>query len=77
MFDAEQRVLASCFVESALAGKRGAKLIETVRTKFPDATRQALRRASFIAVTRPSVDEQAVLPIYDVGISLSRWTTTE
>lgn len=70
MFDAEHRLIAARFIECAFAGKRGTTLIECVRNKFPEVTWQSIRRAAFLAVTRPNTEARIISEIYDAAVLL-------
>jgi hypothetical protein len=70
MFDAEHRLLAACLTRHASAGLSGEKLIECLRQEYPEATWDTLKRAAFLAVTRPNVKDDAIRPIYEIGVLL-------
>ncbi len=70
MFDTEHRLVAAQLLECALEGLRGKKLIECVKEKFPRVTQAVMRRAAFLAVTRPNIEPKAVPSIYEVGVML-------
>lgn len=74
MIDVEHRLIAARFIECAVAGLRGTKLIDCVKSKYPEATSEAIKRAAFFAVTRPDVDKQAVPDIHEVGVLLRQWS---
>ena len=72
MFDPEHHQLAARIIERASEGMGGDQLIAAVREEFPNAPLRSIARAAFIAVTRPSVNPDALSSIYDVAIQARR-----
>jgi len=72
VFDPEHHQLAARIIERASEGMGGDQLIAAVREEFPNAPLRSIARAAFIAVTRPSVNPDALSSIYDVAIQARR-----
>jgi hypothetical protein len=72
VFDLEQRHLAARIIERAKEAKDGNHLIAALREEFPNKSLRAIARGAFIAVTRPSVSQEALPTIYDLAIYARR-----
>ena len=72
MFDPEHHQLAARIIERASEGMGGDQLIAAVREEFPNTPLRSIARAAFIAVTRPSVNPDALSSIYDMAIYARR-----
>jgi hypothetical protein len=77
VFDPEHHQLAARIIERASEGMGGDQLIAAVREEFPNAPLRSIARAAFIAVTRPSVNPDALSSIYDMAIYARRHRLNE
>ncbi|MGA9598704.1 MAG: hypothetical protein WBS22_00300 [Methylocystis sp.] len=72
MFDPEHHQLAARIIERASEGMGGDQLIAAVREEFPNTPLRSIAHAAFIAVTRPSVNPDALSSIYDMALQARR-----
>ena len=72
MFDPEHHQLAARIIERASEGMGGDQLIAAVREEFPNTPLRSIAHAAFIAVTRPSVNPDALSSIYDLALQARR-----
>jgi hypothetical protein len=72
VFDPEHHQLAARIIERASEGMGGDQLIAAVREEFPNTPLRSIAHAAFIAVTRPSVNPDALSSIYDLALQARR-----
>ena len=72
MFEPEHHQLAARIIECASEGMAGDQLIAAVREEFPNMSLRSIAHAAFIAVTRPSVNPDALSSIYDMAMQARR-----
>ena len=70
--DAESHEIAHSLMQAAARGLTGQSLFEAVRSDHPEATNRTIMRAAFFAVTRPEIDGQTAMRVYELGLLLRR-----